>query len=88
MRVSAFLIEIGFNKIGLFYRLDKSEEVWILEKRLGDVDWKGEARHMHISTLLSVQDKHSEFGIADSLKTSLTALSISMEYSEILKAFA
>ena len=43
---------------------------------------------MHISTLLSVQDKHSEFGIADSLKTSLTALSISMEYSEILKAFA
>jgi len=38
MGVSAFLIEIGFNKLGLFYRLDKSEEVCILEKRLGDVD--------------------------------------------------
>jgi len=38
MGVSAFLIEIGFNKIGLFYRLDKSEEVCILKKRLGDVD--------------------------------------------------
>ena len=38
MGVSAFLIEIGFNKLGLFYRLDKSEEVCMLEKRLGDVD--------------------------------------------------
>jgi len=38
MGVSAFLIEIGFNKLGLFYRFDKSEEVCILEKRLGDVD--------------------------------------------------
>jgi len=38
MGVSAFLIEIGFNKLGLFYRLDKSEEVCMLEKRLCDVD--------------------------------------------------
>jgi len=38
MGVSAFLMEIGFNKLGLFCRLDKSEEVCILEKRLGDVD--------------------------------------------------
>jgi len=38
MGVSAFLIEIGFSKLGLFYRLDKSEEVCVLEKRLGDVD--------------------------------------------------
>jgi len=38
MGVSAFLIEIGFNKLGLFYRLDKSEEVCIIEKRLGNVD--------------------------------------------------
>jgi len=38
MGVSAFLIEIGFNKLGVFYRLDKSEEVCMLEKRLGDVD--------------------------------------------------
>jgi len=38
MSISAFLIEIGFNKFGLFYRLDKSEEVSVLKKILGDVD--------------------------------------------------
>ena len=37
MGISASLIEISFNKIQLFYRLDKSETACILENGLGDV---------------------------------------------------
>ena len=65
MGVSAFINEISFNKIRLFYRLDKPEGVCVSEKRLGGVAWNGKTRRIHIFTLLSVQDKHSEFGIAE-----------------------
>jgi hypothetical protein len=59
-----FLIETNLNKIWQFHELDKSERVCVLEERLGDIAQKEKAKCLHISALLSVQGKHSEFRIA------------------------
>ena len=36
-----FLLRLVSISVGLFYRLDKSEEVCVLKKRLGDIDLSG-----------------------------------------------